>query len=151
MKRNTIIEICASLLVMLFIYASLSKLFEFPEYVRAMNNQPLPLWSKPILLWSIPAAELAISGLLLFKRSRLWGFYGSAALMAAFTIYISLGMWKVFDKVPCTCGGVIKNLTWPQHFVFNLFFLLAALVGIIVYKDLFKKRRLADYNSVIAS
>jgi hypothetical protein len=36
--------------------------------------------------------------------------------------------------LPCSCGGVIKKLTWPQHLAFNIFFLLIAMTGIILQR-----------------
>ncbi|MDX1365731.1 MAG: hypothetical protein R3243_16110, partial [Arenibacter latericius] len=33
--------------------------------------------------------------------------------------------------LPCSCGGIISLLSWEQHLVFNLVFLLLSIVGII--------------------
>ncbi|WP_442892031.1 hypothetical protein [Chryseobacterium sp. VD8] len=42
--------------------------------------------------------------------------------------------------MPCSCGGVIKNLTWPQHLIFNLFFVVITSLAIRV-----NKKNLSDH------
>jgi len=34
------------------------------------------------------------------------------------------------DNLPCSCGGVIQQLSWTQHIVFNLIFIAAGGIGI---------------------
>jgi len=60
--------------------------------------------------------------------------YASLILMMAFTIYTVTVLLHAFRYVPCSCGGVIKKLTWPQHLVFNLFFVAISLLGIWLKK-----------------
>jgi phage shock protein PspC (stress-responsive transcriptional regulator) len=36
------------------------------------------------------------------------------------------------ERLPCSCGGVLQQLSWKQHLIFNLFFLLLAVVGIVL-------------------
>ena len=45
--RKVVIEIIAALLVLLFLYASVSKLLGFSLFVDEMNNQPFPNWMTP--------------------------------------------------------------------------------------------------------
>lgn len=130
MKKEKIIEIAASLLILLFIYASLSKLVNISEFRNDMLNQPFPKWMSSMLVWFVPGIEILISLALSFKLTRLWGLWGSAVLMGAFTIYTAIVLLNVFGRVPCSCGGVIKRLTWTQHLFFNAFFLLVAILGI---------------------
>ena len=54
MKRKIIIEIISSLLILLFLYASISKWLAFKLFIGEMNNQPFPNWITPFLVWSIP-------------------------------------------------------------------------------------------------
>jgi len=42
-------------------------------------------------------------------------------------------MLKVFDRIPCSCGGIIAKLSWGQHLVFNLIFLGLALIGFMFF------------------
>ena len=99
-----------------------------------MNNQPFPNWITPWLVWGIPLLEVLIVVLLIFDRTRLRGLYTSLVLMLAFTVYTVAVLLHAFKYVPCSCGGVIRKLTWPQHLFFNLFFVVISLLGIWLKK-----------------
>ena len=134
MKRKIIIEIISSLLILLFLYASVSKWLAFKTFIGEMNNQPFPNWMTPFLVWSIPFIEVLIAVGLIFEKTRVQSFYASLFLMLAFTIYTVAILLHAFKYVPCSCGGVIRKLTWPQHLFFNLFFVGISLLGIILKK-----------------
>jgi putative oxidoreductase len=134
MKRKIIIEIISSLLILLFLYASVSKWLAFKTFIGEMNNQPFPNWMTPFLVWSIPFIEVLIAIGLIFEKSRVQSFYASLILMLAFTIYTVAILSHAFKYVPCSCGGVIRKLTWPQHLFFNLFFVGISILGIILKK-----------------
>lgn len=134
MKRKIIIEIISSLLILLFLYASVSKWLAFKLFIGEMNNQPFPNWMTPWLVWSIPLIEVVIALALIFDRTRLPALYASLFLMLAFTIYSAAILLHAFKYIPCSCGGVIRKLTWPQHLFFNLFFVGISLAGIFLKK-----------------
>ncbi len=100
-----------SLLIMLFLYASISKFLDFRRFIGEMNNQPLPSSLTPFLVWTIPIFEIAIAATLIFERTRLAGLLGSLVLMTLFTIYTGSVLLHFFRYVPCSCGGVIRRLT----------------------------------------
>lgn len=133
MKQDIALKIICALLIFLFVYAAVSKLASFAEFRSDMYNQPLPAFVKPILIWAVPLAELAIVALLIFDTTRLAGLYASLVLMIAFTFYTAVVLLHFFTYVPCSCGGIIKNLSWGQHLVFNLFFVLMAFIAILKY------------------
>ncbi len=143
MKRQALIDSLIALVVFLLLYASISKLVEFKGFVAAMNRQPLPGWSKSILVWVVPISEILVSLCLLYDnlmptlaiylpvpkkwltdaaklKVRLAGLYGALLLMASFTVYTGLAVFGAFQHKPCGCGGVINNLTWGGHFALNL-------------------------------
>ena len=134
MKRKIIIEIISSLLILLFLYASVSKWLAFKTFIGDMNNQPFPNWITPYLVYSIPIIEVLIAVGLIFEKTRVPALYASFVLMMAFTIYTVAVLSHAFRYVPCSCGGVIKKLTWPQHLFFNLFFVSISLLGIWLKK-----------------
>ena len=133
MKWETTIKIICTLLVFLFVYAAVSKLANWSTFVSDMNNQPFPAFAKPVLVWAVPLTELAIAGLLVFDTTRVIGLYASLLLMIAFTFYTGMVLLHFFAYVPCSCGGIIKNFSWEQHLVFNGFFVLIAITGILKY------------------
>lgn len=132
MKRKIIIEIISSLLILLFLYASVSKWLAFKLFIGEMNNQPFPNWMTPFLVWSIPFIEVIIAAALIFEKTRVPALYASLFLMLAFTVYTVTILFHAFKYIPCSCGGVIRSLTWPQHLFFNLFFVGISLLGIIL-------------------
>jgi putative oxidoreductase len=134
MKRKIIIEIISSLLILLFLYASVSKWLDFKLFIGEMNNQPFPNWITPYLVWSIPFIEVIIAIGLIFEKTRTPALYASLVLMSAFTIYTVAILFHAFKYIPCSCGGVIRKLTWPQHLFFNLFFVGISLLGIVMKK-----------------
>jgi hypothetical protein len=134
MKRKIIIEIISSLLILLFLYASVSKWLSFKLFIGEMNNQPFPNWMTPYLVWSIPFIEVLIAVGLIFEKTRVPAFYASLVLMMAFTIYTVAILLHAFKYIPCSCGGVIRKLTWPQHLFFNLFFVGISLLGLWLKK-----------------
>ncbi|WP_316795528.1 MauE/DoxX family redox-associated membrane protein [Pedobacter agri] len=133
-KRKLLIEITVLLLVALFFYTGLSKLIDFKGFTYDLNNQPFSDSLTPVLKWLVPVSEITIAAFLIFEGTRLMGLYASLILMSIFTIYTALVLLRVFEYVPCSCGGVIKYLTWPQHLVFNIFFVLMAYLAIRAYK-----------------
>ena len=142
-KRQVLIECISALLIMLFLYASLSKFLDFTTFTGEMNNQPLPKSWTPFLVWFIPCSEILMCIALLFERTRLWGFYASLGFMSLFTIYSIFIILNFFGRIPCSCGGVIKRLTWRQHIVLNLFFVALSIAGIIL------QRKKSSFKSII--
>lgn len=106
-----------------------------------MNNQPFPNWMTPFLVWGVPLIEVLIAVGLMFERTRTKALYASLILMSSFTIYTLTVLMHFFSYVPCSCGGVIKNLSWTQHLIFNLFFVVISLIAILLRKE----RRVAAY------
>ena len=135
LKRQVVIECIAALLILLFLYASVSKFLDFKRFIDEMNNQPLPNSWTPFLVWGIPFLEIAISAALLFEYTRLLAFYASFVLMTLFTIYAVMILAHFFPYVPCSCGGVIRKLTWPQHLALNLFYVALSVLGLILQRS----------------
>ena len=65
LKRQVVLECITALLILLFLYASVSKFLDFKRFIDEMNNQPLPNSWTPFLVWGIPCLEIAISAALI--------------------------------------------------------------------------------------
>lgn len=130
-QLNIIInEIIAALFILLFVYTATSKLKDFNSFYFTLQNSPLLHRYAKVVALLLPVTELVIAGLLFFPRSRRTGLYFSFLLMIIFTFYIG-GLLLSSSKLPCSCGGVIRQMTWKQHLVFNIFF--TALAGLSIY------------------
>jgi putative oxidoreductase len=134
--------IIAGLIILMFSYAALSKLTFYEESRKAMLNQVFPKAIALQLVWLVPAIEIATAVLMLFDRTRLRGFYASALLMTAFTLYIAFSMSGAFGRIPCSCGGILVQMDYNTHLIFNLFFLALSLTGIFIEQPVFNPKRL---------
>lgn len=148
-KRQVTLECVAALLILLFLYASVSKFLDFKTFVGQMNNQPFPNSWTPFLVWGIPLLEIAISAALIFEYTRLLGFYTALVLLSLFTVYTILILLHFFPYIPCSCGGVIQKLNWRQHLVFNLLFIAISVVGIILQRRKYFKSIFINQNSFV--
>jgi hypothetical protein len=130
-KRKTVmVEIISALLILLFVYAAISKLINYNLFVFTLSQSPLISSSKSSIAWLIPCTELIISLLLFVPRWKHFGLLSSAILMSIFTIYIGY-MLLFVPELPCSCGGIIQKLNWKEHLVFNIFFTFIAYAGYI--------------------
>lgn len=132
MIRQTALTVITALLIILFSYTAISKLIAFQVFNSQLAMQPLPTWAVWPLAVLIPISELVATGLLLVKTTRLWGLYASAALMSLFTGYMGAVVAGFFEKMPCSCGGVLQQMGFELHLAFNLFFLTITLIGIYI-------------------
>jgi hypothetical protein len=135
MRKQLLVELFAALLIILFLYTSVSKFLDFRHFMDDMGNQPLPSRWKPFLVWIIPVSEILISLALVTEYTRMAGFQASLALMGLYTIYTMSVLLHAFKYIPCSCGGVIKSLSWKQHLYFNIFFTGVALAGIYLQRS----------------
>ena len=74
MKTKLIIsDISAALLLVLFFYTALSKIFDHENFRTVLSTTPLITRFAAPLSWLLPAAELVIATLLLLTRTRRTG------------------------------------------------------------------------------
>ena len=133
MKREFIVEIITGLLIMLFVYTALSKLLVYNSFKAVLLTAPMLQPFAATLAWTVPASEIVVSFLLFLPRHRLLGLYASLGILVLFTLYLGF-MLLYSPHLPCSCGGVISQLTWQEHFLFNLFFMALNSIAIKLNK-----------------
>ncbi|UPK68060.1 MauE/DoxX family redox-associated membrane protein [Chitinophaga filiformis] len=138
MKRDHIVFIIAVLLQVLFLYAAVSKVSDMEKFRTEVGQSPLLTYFVQPIAIGVPAFELAIVVLLYFSSTRLMGLYLSFFLMTTFTAYVVAIMYFA-SYVPCSCGGILSEMNWEQHLVFNLTFTGIALAGVILAETLLFK------------
>lgn len=106
--------------IILFLYAALFKLIDYQSFYDSLLNSPVISGEIQAQLISVllPILELTTAGLLTSKFYKKIGFYIAFALILLFTIYIA-GILLFSEDIPCSCGGVINNLSWGEHLIFN--------------------------------
>ena len=148
MKRNLNILIVSSLLILLFVYTAVSKLLDYTSFKNVLSRSPIIGSKAAILALALPIIEGIVSVLLFFPRTRLWGFWSSAALMSVFTLYLAY-MINFTPKLPCSCGGVLKQMNWNQHLLFNIFFLVLSVTGLVLERKRIKRKHEEELPPVI--
>ena len=130
MKKSTVVEIISSLLVLLFMYAAVSKLLDYQTFKVQLSKSPFITQFASITAWALPIGEILVGLALTFKRTRLIGLYVSLFLMTMFTAYI-YAMLHYSYYIPCSCGGILSEMTWTQHLWFNIGFVVLSITGIL--------------------
>lgn len=145
------VPITCYLYILLFVYASISKLLDFENFRVQLAQSPLLSAYAGLVAPSVILVELFIVLLLCLKGTRLIGLYGSFFLMVAFTVYIYL-ILNYSDFIPCSCGGIIEKLGWTEHLIFNSFFVTLALVAVVILeKGKGTRTRMLVIKSVLPS
>lgn len=139
MKRTIVVEIIVFLFVTLFLYTAISKIMDYGVFKEQLLESPIVGFAAPLVAIGLPILELVLIALLVMPRWRLLGLYASTALMTAFTAYIIVLM-NIADHLPCSCGGVLAQLSWGEHIVFNSVFIALGVAGILLERQV---RRLA--------
>lgn len=121
-------EVVAGLLVFLFLYTALTKLYDVSGFAGAMRHNFLLFPYVDILKWLVPITELIIGALLFIPQTRRKGLVASAILLSIFSIYIGY-MLISNSELPCTCGGIIEKMSWKQHLVFNMVMIAISIVA----------------------
>ena len=130
MKPSVYTDIICALLVLLFLYTALSKLSDFDSFRGMLERSPLIGRYSVIVVWVLPVSELIVTALLLVPGWKLAGLYASLALLLLFTGYLLYILLFQSQHLPCSCGGILRKMTWKQHVVFNLFFIALCIAGI---------------------
>jgi hypothetical protein len=120
-----------ALLVLLFVYTASDKLFHFDVFKNQLERSPFIGGYNQWVAVMLPVCELLIAGMLVFNTTKKIGLYAFLLLMLLFTGYI-IAMLLSGKHLPCSCGGVLKQMTWKQHIVFNLFFVGLAITVIVL-------------------
>lgn len=128
---SKLVVIITYLYILLFVYASISKLLDLENFQIQLAQSPLLSAYAGAVSVSVIGVELLLVIFLCFKSLRLIGLYGSFAIMISFSVYIYL-ILNYSDFVPCSCGGVLEKLGWTEHLVFNLVFVLLALLATLI-------------------
>lgn len=140
MNRNSLIEIICGLLILLFVYTGLSKLYERSFFETQLSLYPYIRKFAAIFSWALPVLELITALLLLVQRSRTVGLYASVSLLSVFTIYLVV-MLISESGLPCSCGGVLQQMTWQQHILFNSGLIIITIAGIITQRKTFFRKQ----------
>jgi hypothetical protein len=132
MNPHPFIVLVTGLLIILWTYASFSKILNVPKFRQAMLTQVFPQLLGKIFVYLVPLTEIILIILLLIPSTRLLGMYSSLFLMLAFTIYVGGAVYGFYERHPCACGGLFARLGWQKHFKVNVILTIIALAGVVL-------------------
>lgn len=127
-------SIASVLLIILFVYAACSKFLDFDNFQVQIGQSPLLTAYADTVSWGIPIYELVIAAFLCVPKYVYYAFFASYSLLVMFTTYIVI-ILKFSDFIPCSCGGVLEKLSWTEHILFNILFIVITILGIIFTID----------------
>lgn len=125
------IEIICFLFIFLFSYAAISKLLDFNAFKIQLGQSPLLTAFAGWVAWVVPIIELITALLLAIPKYRSVALFNALGLMSLFTMYI-IAILKFSDYVPCSCGGILESMGWQEHLIFNIVFVVLAIMGILM-------------------
>ena len=145
---NITVQLIAALLLILFVYTGMNKLIDHEQFRVQLGESPFLANFGDIISYMLPIGEILLALALIIKRTRLLGLFLSFFLMALFTGYIWLMLTYAYD-LPCSCGGIMVEMSWNTHLIFNAIFTILAAIGVILESKL-RSSRLPQKN-IIAS
>jgi len=120
MKRAILADIITYFFIVLFLYTGITKLLDIQTVKEQLLSAPLlgsPLLAS-IITWALPIFEILLAIALFIPRISPKALYVTLALMAAFTIYVTIVL-AVDSHIACSCGGIIEELSPTEHVLFN--------------------------------
>ena len=102
------------LLILLFVYAAVSKIRAYNTFKIRLGNSPFPKSVTVIIVWFVPTIELLVVIMLTATGTRFYGLIAALILLITFTGYIAGTLLSLSD-LPCSCGVVINRLSWQEH------------------------------------
>ncbi|MCD0474048.1 hypothetical protein LPB87_06530 [Flavobacterium sp. EDS] len=123
--RKVFLEIVCLLYVFLLVYAAMNKGLDFENFKVELGQSPLLSAFAGWISWAVLIVEFLIAILLLFSKTRIKALYAGFCLMSMFTAYIFI-MLNYSSFLPCSCGGILEKMSWQEHLLFNLAFVVLA-------------------------
>lgn len=132
LNANSLQLTAAVILIVLFGYTAVSKILAYDKFIFQLRLVQMPIVASlaPLIGVLIPAIELVIVWMLCKDNLRIKGLYASFLLLLVFEIYITT-MLLTGEKLPCTCGGIISQMGWKTHLVFNAVFMIISILPTI--------------------
>lgn len=147
--KHSLITIICCLYLLLFVYAALSKLLDYSHFEIQLGKSPVIGSFAAYLAWMVPVVELVLAVLLCFERTRFIGLFGAFHLMVLFSVYILVILnWSSF--IPCSCGGILSEMGWTEHLVFNLIFVFIGGLGLYFQWGISAQEVAADPKALTA-
>ncbi len=129
--KATTVEIIAILLIGLFGLTALDKAIRFERFYSELGKSPFLMNYARAVAVGTPLVEAIAAWMLAMDKWRLKGLYLSVFLMSLFTAYIYM-LLNYSYYTPCLCSAALESLSWEEHLIFNIVFLMLAMIGAVL-------------------
>lgn len=106
-------------------------MLDYNTFKSQLEKSPFVEHFSGLISLTLPTGEILMGSMLVYKRTSLIGLYLSFALMLLFTGYVWMMLNYAYD-LPCSCGGIVSQLSWSEHLWFNIGFTLLAVIAIFL-------------------
>ncbi|SEK24041.1 MauE/DoxX family redox-associated membrane protein [Parapedobacter koreensis] len=130
MKKGTWLNIISGLIAIMFFYAVYVQLFNSEQKLSEKLKNVFSENAAGILAWLIPAILIITIILLVYKHTRLIGFWASFSLLVVFNVYLILVMDRVAVDGQLNYGGILDNVGLGWQVALNILFIALAILGI---------------------
>jgi len=135
MKKTILIEVITYFFILLFLYTGVAKLSEVHLFREQMLSSPFLGPLAGVFAWALPIGEILLAVALFIPALKLKALYGTLVLMSFFTLYVII-VYFVDNRLSCSCGGIIEQLTPKQHILFNSACVALSTLAIALHKHL---------------
>lgn len=125
------LEAIAILLIALFGLTAFDKALRFERFYRELGKSPFLMDYALMVAIGTPLVETIVAIMLSVDKWRLKALHVSVFLMSLFTAYIYMLVNYSYFK-SCLCSAAIESLSWKEHLIFNIVFLVLAIIGVIL-------------------
>lgn len=133
--KTLTVQVISFAMMTLMLYAGTVKLINVPLFKEQMAKSPLiPEMLIPYIGYGLPIAEISVALLIILKKTAKTGLLLSFIIMLMFTFYL-IFLTSLFENVPCSCGGILGQMSYPVHIIFNVSFTILAWIGFSFYVD----------------
>ena len=146
--QTVFLDVVCFLYIVLFTYASISKLIDFENFQTQLGQSPLLSAYATYTPFLVIIVELGLVIGLALPVSRIKALNLSMGLMTAFTTYIIL-ILNFSSFIPCSCGGILEKLGWTEHLIFNLFFIVIGGCSLLLHQ--FDKKAIITLVVIVVS
>ncbi|PAM92098.1 hypothetical protein B4N84_25125 [Flavobacterium sp. IR1] len=120
----------AFLMAFVFFYASTTKFFELKKFYYQLGKSPLiPYGYNEYVGNGVLLIELFVV-YLVYKNNIKYSLLISFSLMIFFSFYIGYLMYFSY-YIPCSCGGILGDLSWRDHLIFNVLLTIFSALGYV--------------------
>jgi uncharacterized membrane protein YphA (DoxX/SURF4 family) len=126
--KKTIIYIITLLFSALFLYAGVTKLADLDLFRSQLELSPVLSPIAGFISIALPIAEILLAILLLVPDISKITLLCTTIVMSSFTLYV-LSLLLFDPHLPCSCGGLLEELSWKEHLVLNVSLVIISLWG----------------------